>query len=149
MIRVKSGNIFDSNCYWLVCPVNCVPGVMGAGLAKQFCFNYSPAWMKHKHVLACDSGMSVGNVFLLRGCTDRIARVHGIVLFPTKDHWKNKSKIEWIVSGLASMSRQMIDRGARIAFPPLGCGLGGLSESDVFPLIEEFSSKHDCEYYKP
>lgn len=146
-MKIVHGNIFDSQCYWLVCPVNCVPGVMGAGLAKQFCFHFSEGHMKHCHREACEKGMSPGSVYL-HECIDRHDRKHGVVFFPTKNHWKCNSKLEWIQSGLESLKSAMNQSAPQsIAFPPLGCGLGGLQESDVFPLIEEFSKDHECEYY--
>jgi O-acetyl-ADP-ribose deacetylase (regulator of RNase III) len=60
-----------------------------------------------------------------------------IVNFPTKRHWRNKSRIEDIDAGLAAL----VDEIRRleihsIAIPPLGCGLGGLDWADVRPRIE-------------
>ena len=55
------------------------------------------------------------------------AQPHYIINFPTKEHWKGKSRIEYIVDGLADLVAQVRERGIRsIAVPPLGCGNGGL-----------------------
>lgn len=60
-----------------------------------------------------------------------------IVNFPTKRHWRGKSRIEDIEAGLVDLARVIRDKGIRsIAIPPLGCGLGGLAWNDVRPRIE-------------
>ena len=41
---VNDGNIFDSKCDALVCPVNCM-GVMGRGLALEFKKRYPKAYI--------------------------------------------------------------------------------------------------------
>jgi O-acetyl-ADP-ribose deacetylase (regulator of RNase III) len=59
------------------------------------------------------------------------------VNFPTKRHWRGKSRIEDIDSGLAALVAEVERLGIRsIAIPPLGCGLGGLEWSEVRPRIE-------------
>jgi O-acetyl-ADP-ribose deacetylase (regulator of RNase III) len=61
-----------------------------------------------------------------------------IINFPTKRHWKGKSRIEDIDIGLIALAREVRDRSIKsIAIPPLGAGLGGLDWRDVRPRIEE------------
>src|SRR6185436_21102554 len=61
-----------------------------------------------------------------------------VINFPTKRHWKGKSRIEDIQIGLESLVREVRQRNIKsIAIPPLGCGLGGLDWNEVRPLIEE------------
>ena len=65
-----------------------------------------------------------------------------IINFPTKRHWKGKSKIEDIQSGLIDFIEIIREYGIRsVAIPPLGCGNGGLNWEDVRPLIEEAALK--------
>jgi O-acetyl-ADP-ribose deacetylase (regulator of RNase III) len=60
-----------------------------------------------------------------------------IINFPTKRHWKGKSKIEDIKSGLVALVQQVQQLViTSIAIPPLGCGNGGLDWAEVKPLIE-------------
>jgi O-acetyl-ADP-ribose deacetylase (regulator of RNase III) len=69
--------------------------------------------------------------------TGQLTNPRFIVNFPTKRHWRNKSRIEDIESGLVALTAEVRGRGIKsIAIPPLGCGLGGLNWSDVRPLIE-------------
>ena len=60
-----------------------------------------------------------------------------IINFPTKRHWRGKSRIEDIQSGPDALIADVRRLGIRsIAVPPLGCGNGGLDWSAVRPLIE-------------
>ena len=60
-----------------------------------------------------------------------------IINFSTKDHWRCKSRIEFIHAGLQDLVATVTHLGIRsIAIPPLGCGNGGLDWKDVRPLIE-------------
>src|SRR5258708_9696374 len=55
-----------------------------------------------------------------------------IINFPTKRHWRGKSRIEDIASGLKALVAEIRKRGIRsIALPPLGSGLGGLDWGEV------------------
>ncbi len=50
-----------------------------------------------------------------------------VINFPTKRHWRDKSRIEDIEAGLAALVAEIKARAIRcLALPPLGCGLGGL-----------------------
>jgi O-acetyl-ADP-ribose deacetylase (regulator of RNase III) len=61
-----------------------------------------------------------------------------IINFPTKRHWKGKSQMADIQSGLKALAKEIRDRKINsIAIPPLGCGLGGLDWSEVRREIEK------------
>lgn len=133
MIRYIEGNILDDDAEALVNPVNCV-GVMGAGLAKAFKerFPNTSAWYRK----GCDEGkVKPGEVYII---PIRLGRNRQWVAHvPTKDHWRDPSRLEWVqggLDGLADFVREM--RLRSVAIPMLGCGLGGLAWSDVRPLIE-------------
>jgi hypothetical protein len=60
-----------------------------------------------------------------------------LINFPTKKHWRQPSRLEWIVDGLKDLRRVVEEKGIQsIALPPLGCGNGGLDWSEVRPEIE-------------
>lgn len=138
MIEVASGSIFDIKADVYVNPVNCV-GTMGAGLAKQF-WDKFPA-MRKPYMSLCErkvikpgrpEPIPVGGLRPYAGIQ--------VCLFPTKDHWKNPSKIEWIRDGLAWCAKQKSyqsfgDEKQTWAFPLLGCGLGGLTIDVIVPLM--------------
>jgi O-acetyl-ADP-ribose deacetylase (regulator of RNase III) len=69
--------------------------------------------------------------------TGRLTMPRFIVNFPTKRHWRGKSRIEDIETGLVALTAAIKERGIQsIAIPPLGSGLGGLEWSEVRPRIE-------------
>jgi uncharacterized protein YwgA len=75
-----------------------------------------------------------------------------IVNFPTKDHWRSPSRLSEIERGLNYFAAHFHEWGiASIAFPPLGCGNGGLSWGDVGPLMHSKLSKLgiNVEVYAP
>lgn len=133
MIQYKSGNILDERTQAIVNTVNCV-GVMGRGIALEFKNRYPENF--RAYALACKRHqMLPGTMFVHH--TGELDYPQYIINFPTKLHWKEKSRIEYIQTGLEDLVK-VINRYSihSIAVPPLGCGLGGLSWSIVKPLIE-------------
>ncbi len=133
MIEFKQGNLLEENTEALVNTVNCV-GVMGKGIALQFKQAYPENFRQYEK--ACKAGeVQPGRMFIF--ATDRLFNPKYIINFPTKRHWKGKSKIEDIQHGLVALVQQVQQLGiTSIAIPPLGCGNGGLNWADVKPLIE-------------
>ncbi|HOK10090.1 MAG TPA: macro domain-containing protein [Candidatus Hydrogenedens sp.] len=63
----------------------------------------------------------------------------GIILFPTKIHWRGSSKIEWIEDGLIYLKEHYKEWGINsVAMPQIGCGLGGLPWEKVKKCIEKY-----------
>lgn len=61
-----------------------------------------------------------------------------IINFPTEQHWRAKSQLQWIIDGLVDLRRFIGEYKVRsIAVPALGAGNGGLSWHEVRPLIEQ------------
>lgn len=134
MIETGRGNLLEADVEALVNTVNSV-GIMGKGIALQF----KQAWPGNfqAYEKACKAGMvGPGRMFVYE--TMEVMNPRFIINFPTKRHWRGKSKIEDIKSGLlaltAAIKRYQIKS---IAIPPLGCGNGGLDWSVVRPLIEK------------
>ena len=135
MITFVEGNLLEAKAEALVNTVNTV-GVMGKGIALMFKEAF-PENLR-AYVDACKKKeIKVGHVFV----TERHNWVGGprwIVNFPTKQHWRNPSKIEWIRDGLQDLKRFIAENNVRsIALPPLGSGNGGLDWKDVKPVIKE------------
>ena len=60
-----------------------------------------------------------------------------IINFPTKRHWRDRSRLADVEAGLADLADQIRRLGIRsIAMPALGCGHGGLEWEEVRSLIE-------------
>ena len=135
MIRFCSGDILQSKCGVLVNPVNCV-AVMGAGLAKQFKARFKDSSYFEKYAEDCARGDLRPGFPTFWNRYRYNEHDISIVNFPTKDDWKNPSKIEWIDDGLKRL-RLMVTSPVSIAIPPLGCGLGGLDKNEVKNLILE------------
>lgn len=135
MLTFTKGNLLDSDAEALVNTVNTV-GVMGKGIALMFKEAFPENFRAYE--AACrKKEIAVGRVFI----TERADLVNGpkwIVNFPTKQHWRNPSKLEWIRAGLDDLRSNILSKGIRsIALPPLGAGNGGLDWEAVRPLIEQ------------
>ena len=134
MMRFTKGNLLKADVEALVNTVNTV-GVMGKGIALMFKEAF-PANFR-EYAAACRKGkVKIGEMFVTehRGLTGP----RWIINFPTKEHWRTRTRIEWIEAGLADLRRVVEERGIRsIAVPPLGCGQGGRSWTEVRPLIEK------------
>ena len=132
-ITITKGNMFDLNCDALVNPINC-KGVMGAGLALEFKKRY-PAMFTEYVKLCKASQIQIGKVWIWE--TGLLIPPLYLINFPTKDDWRNPSKLKWIESGLDDLrSHVILNEMASIALPALGCGKGNLSFDNVRPLIE-------------
>lgn len=119
-IKVFDDNIFSSTCQTLVNTVNCV-GVMGAGLALEFKRRYPDMYQEYRS-LCHSGGMKIGTLWIFR-MNDR-----WVLNFPTKQHWRGKSKEEYLHAGLKTFMDIYLSEGIEsIAFPLLGAGLGGLN----------------------
>lgn len=133
MIEFRAGNLLEADAEALVNPVNCV-GVMGRGLALQFKHAWPANFVAYRQ--ACEAGrVRPGQVFVFSTNQPRIGRF--ILNFPTKRHWRDRSRIEDIESGLVSLVHEVESRQIRsIALPALGAGLGGLPWPVVRAAIE-------------
>lgn len=132
MITYTTGNIFDSDCQALVNPVNCV-GAMGKGLAKGFKERFPKNYKIYK--MSCVHGeVKVGKILVTL-----LEKNKFIFNFPTKLHWRQDSKFEYITLGLDNLVKVVIPlfKIKSIAIPALGCGLGGLNWPEVKSLIDK------------
>jgi O-acetyl-ADP-ribose deacetylase (regulator of RNase III) len=133
MIQFTQGNLLEANVEALVNTVNTV-GVMGKGVALMFKeafpenFKAYQAACKHHEV-------RTGRVFVTER-RDVMGGPKWIINFPTKEHWRSPSRMEWIAAGLDDLSDFVVRNTVRsIALPPLGSGNGGLEWPSVRRLI--------------
>lgn len=133
MIEYKSGDILHDGSEAVVNTVNCV-GVMGRGIALQF-KNAYPANFKAYEAACKRNEVQPGRMYVFE--TGQLTPPHYIINFPTKRHWRGKSRIEDIEAGLKALVEVIHSKSIRsIAIPPLGSGLGGLDWSEVKQRIE-------------
>ncbi len=128
-------NIFDLDVDILVCPINC-DGILGGGLSYKFAQRYPKfdEFIRRSAPTLVPGGLSL-----------YIEDSKGIVGFPTCERVFDGAKIEHIVAGLKKL-KDLIEitpnlfphKPKSIAFPALGCGIGGLDWDDVRPLLEAF-----------
>lgn len=134
MIEIATGNLLDSPAEALVNTVN-TAGIMGRGIALQFKQAY-PAMFRN-YEAACKAGeVQLGKLHVFdRG--GLVGNPRWIINFPTKGHWKSRSRLKDIEAGLSDLVAKIRALNIRsIALPPLGCGNGGLDWRVVRPRIE-------------
>jgi O-acetyl-ADP-ribose deacetylase (regulator of RNase III) len=144
MIRFVRGNLFSSKAQVLVNTVNCV-GVMGKGVALAFKEKYPAMYEDYRQ--ACEQGLiRPGKLSLYTNAKP------WIINFPTKQHWKTRSRLYDIEAGLKDLSDHYQEwQIESLAMPALGCGHGGLDWAIVRPVIEKYLSnlEMDIEVYEP
>ncbi len=127
-----SGNLLESPAQALVNTVNCV-GVMGKGIALQFKLAYPE--MYKSYAAACqEKKVKIGEmwIYAYRDMFEDAGLQRYIINFPTKKHWRDGSKMDWIDDGLVTLREFLVKyKIASVALPPLGCGNGGLQ----WPLV--------------
>lgn len=149
MIRYTTGDILRDDAEALVNTVNCV-GVMGRGIALQFKNAFPNNYKAYKK--ACDAGeVEPGSMFVFE--TEDFTHPRFVINFPTKRHWRGKSRMEDVESGLEALVGVIQKLGIQsVAIPPLGAGLGGLEWPEVKQRIESALSPMeglDVRVYEP
>jgi O-acetyl-ADP-ribose deacetylase (regulator of RNase III) len=141
----QAGDMFDNpDNGVLFIPVNC-KGSMGAGLALDAAERYPEIEEIYKK--ACkDGSLAIGKPLLTSSRDGKI-----LLLFPTKNDWRNRSEIEYIESGIKYFNEQIITNFSigqlPLHIPKLGCGLGGLDWGDVNPIIEKHFNTYQSKVY--
>jgi len=128
MFKFTVGDILESSTECLVNTVNC-EGYMGKGIAYQFKLRFPEN--NKDYIKACrNTSLRIGTVhyFWEKGKL--------IINFPTKDKWRQKSKLDYIHQGLVELVKLVQSLNIKsIAIPPLGCGNGGLNWSEIKPIV--------------
>jgi len=134
MIQFMQGDLLQADTQALVNTVNTV-GVMGKGIALQFKNRFPKNYHIYKE--ACKSQeLKIGQMLVVKD--GDLLNEKYIINFPTKEHWKSPSKIEYIEQGLIGLKEVIRKYSIKsIALPPLGCGNGGLDWNIVKRMIVE------------
>lgn len=146
MLTFITGDLLESSADCLVNTVNC-EGYMGKGIAYQFKLKYPNN--NKDYVKACkNKSLTVGKLHYF------IEDNKVIINFPTKDKWRQKSKVEYIINGLNELVKLLPQLNIKsIAIPPLGCGNGGLKWENIKPIIIEklnsLKNSYDILIYEP
>jgi len=149
MMHFTQGNLLDSQVEALVNTVNTV-GVMGKGIALMFKEAFPANFRAYED--ACKrQDVKIGRMFVTENPAFEGPR--WIINFPTKKHWRQPSKLEWIIEGLKDLRRMIRENRIRsIALPPLGSGNGGLDWIDVRTEIQRILGdleEVDIHVYEP
>lgn len=149
MIAFKVGNILESDAEALVNTVNTV-GVMGKGIALAFKKTFPIVFEEYEKSIV-NKSIEIGKVQLVKTGTIKPSYV---INFPTKQHWRQPSKMEYIQKGMAALVETIkLNQIKSIAIPPLGCGNGKLNWSEVKPLmiqyLQEISNDMEITIFEP
>jgi len=138
IIKIVTPDMFViHSCDYYIAPVNC-GAVAGKGLVLEF-RNKVPGWVDH-YMAACGTKeIRIGTVHVM----EETNQPWGVINFPTKVHYSDTTKREWIVRGLEAL-REMLQkpeyRRTSVMLPMLGCGEGKQDYEIVLPLMEEHLS---------
>jgi O-acetyl-ADP-ribose deacetylase (regulator of RNase III) len=154
-LSVAQGDMFFSKMQTLTISVNCV-GVMGKGLASTAKYRFPDVYVKYEDMCK-KKALKLGQPYIhkressvLSDLGDEVFMLADVedesqtwfMLFPTKGHWKENSRLEDIEHGLRWFCDNYQRQGVKsVAFPALGCGNGNLSWRDVGPVM--------CKYLAP
>lgn len=135
MITFVRGDLFKTTCEAVVNPCNCV-GVAGRGLSLHFKELAPKNYDTYRDL--CQMRMLRPGTCAVVGTGELGPNVKYVINLPTKDHWKDPSKIEYIRSGVADLVSAMKNFSIKsVAVPPLGCGCGMLDWNQVKSVIIE------------
>jgi O-acetyl-ADP-ribose deacetylase (regulator of RNase III) len=130
-MEIIEGNIFSTNCQTIVNTVNC-HGIMGAGIALECRMRYPEMFDRYKE-LCNNRDLTIGQLYLYKSDNKWILN------FPTKDHWKYPSKIEYLEKGLEKFLNTYESKGIKtIAFPVLGSSHGGIETDKSLTIMSKF-----------
>lgn len=137
-LTIVKGDLFTSKAQTLVNTINCV-GAMGKGIALDFKLRYPE--MYQRYVELCNQKLiKIGSLWLYK------SPEKWVLNFPTKDDWKNKTKIEYLTSGLQKFLDTYKEKGiTSIAFPLLGANNGGLDPKLSQDVMTNYLKQCDIE----
>lgn len=146
------GDLFFSKMQTLTIPVN-LQAVMGKGLAARAKSQFPDVFVRYREVCK-NKQITASRPYVYKRETsldEELAdlqtplntpnSVKWFLLFATKRHWRQNSRIEDIEAGLSWIRNNAVKEGIKsLAIPALGCGLGKLQWSQVGPLMCRYLS---------
>ncbi len=149
-ISLIDGDMFFSNLQTLTISVN-LQGVMGKGLASRAKYQFPDVYVAYQDVCR-EKRITATKPYLYKresSLDEELAdigeplvapnAVKWFLLFATKRHWKDNSRMDDIEGGLAWVRNNFQKAGIQsLAMPALGCGLGGLAWKDVGRLMCQY-----------
>ena len=137
MVTIKKGNIFTTDCQTIVNTVNCV-GVMGAGIAYECRLRFPKMYERYQE-LCKERRLNIGLLWLYR---PENSNEKWILNFPTKNHWRYESKVEYLEKGLQKFLDTYQEKDiTSIAFPLLGASNGGIPENVSLKIMKQYLEK--------
>lgn len=130
----KVGDLFTSDAPAIGHGVN-TQGKMGAGIAVQFRTRFPI--MHYIYTEFCADGtLTPGSVLISPMTTPLVYNI------ASQDLPGAHARLEWLEEGLRTALSDAHSRGLdRVALPLIGCGIGGLDEADVVPLMQQVESE--------
>ncbi|MEZ4631504.1 MAG: DarT ssDNA thymidine ADP-ribosyltransferase family protein [Deinococcales bacterium] len=144
-LRLIKGDMFFSAMQTLTISVNTV-GIMGKGVASRAKYQFPDVYVKYQDACRAKK-LTTSKPFLYKRESSIDEELFDIppehpnarkwfLLFATKKHWCENSKMEYLEQGLNWLEKNYRSEGiSSLALPALGCGLGNLSWSEVGPLL--------------
>lgn len=127
--------IFKSDARTIVNTVNCV-GVMGKGIALE-CKNRYPKLFEDYVEKCKQKEIKIGSLWMYQQDSD-----YHILNFPTKEHWRDNSKQEFIMHGLDSFTKSYEKFECHsVSFPLLGASNGKLEPHWVLIVMVYYLKK--------
>lgn len=151
-VFLARGDMFFSRMQTLTVSVNTV-GVMGKGLASRAKYQFPRVYVEYQD-LCKKKQLVVGKPRLVKQemslalelsdmtLPEDSSNPNWFLLFPTKQHWREDSKLSYIVDGMRWLQKQQPKwQMQSLALPALGCGLGGLDWKDAGPVMVSMADK--------
>ncbi|MNU65272.1 Macro domain protein [compost metagenome] len=128
------GSLFECGLQTVACPVN-TWGTLGNGLAAAFKYR-TPGLLGFYQRALKEKRLDVGKlvVYPIPGSCQQV------LLFPTKEHFVNPSKEEYLIKGFEDLVARYKELGiTELGIPALGCGHGQLDYVKNFkPLVDKY-----------
>lgn len=142
MIKFEGeGSLFTCGLQTVACPVN-TWGTLGNGLAAAF-KHRTPGLLHFYQAALKSKELDVGKlvVYKIPGSCQQV------LLFPTKEHFVNPSKREYLEEGFDDLVKRYKELGiTELGIPALGCGHGQLDYfKDFKPLVEKHLTDTELE----